>query len=100
MTTTTRDLPTLHLDQTDVPSEVAHGLIDGDRFQRWFVHIEAPCGVGFWTAGKHELDRNGNHAFASVTVVLPTVMIGGAGEIREDVKAAVERHAEKHLGPA
>jgi hypothetical protein len=100
MTTEIRDLPTLYLDQTDV-NPAALAALPGERFQRWFIYPQYVAGESYWMASRNpDGDHAGYPPVASVTTVLPRLMVGDPGEIREDIRAAVERHATKHLGDA
>ncbi len=91
-------LPTLVLDQQGLSVDPSTGPRSP---QPWFVHWTSYAGVACYSASHQFIGRrDGSHPIATVDVILPDVMIGSEDEIRQDTRAAVERHAAKHLGPA
>jgi hypothetical protein len=96
MTDTTK-LPSLRLDQSGLDPH-ATAVLPGERSEQWYLFREYAAGETYWRASKTKRDRDGRDPAATVEVVLPNLMFGGEDEIRDDVAAAVERHAARHLG--
>jgi hypothetical protein len=87
-------LPELVLDQQGLSTDPSRG---DRRTKMWFVHESFYAGVLVYDGGTSYISHQGQHPVATVTIVLPTVMVGSEQEIYNDVRAAVERHAAKHL---
>jgi hypothetical protein len=96
MTEAIRQLPTIRLDQQGLTSDPSEG---SDRTTEYKIYLDHVSGILSWSAfqsSRHP--HTGEFPTASVTVVLPTVMIGSIEDIHRDIRDAVERHATRVLG--
>jgi hypothetical protein len=89
-----RELPPLTLGQERIALPA-----DMTRDEEWFIHAAYYAGATVYEPSHHST-RDGEPAEARVRVTLPTLTAGTAEELYDDVRAALRRHAEKHIGPA
>ena len=63
----------------------------------WFVWEVYHAGIWTYEAGSNFLSYQGEKPVATVSIVLPLVMVGSEQEIHDDMRSAAIRHATKHI---